>query len=102
VHVVVYEPGWMPGTGLGRGAPAVLQALGRGLGRLPGVATPARSGAVLASIALDDRWADLRDGAYVVVDEVDQQPAFAHDPGRELALWQATTDLLDQAARADG
>lgn len=39
VDVVVFEPGWMPGTGLGRGMPAAAQAIGRGLGRLPGGAT---------------------------------------------------------------
>jgi NAD(P)-dependent dehydrogenase (short-subunit alcohol dehydrogenase family) len=38
--VVVFEPGWMPGTALGRGAPAALRAMGRGLARLPGIASP--------------------------------------------------------------
>jgi hypothetical protein len=50
--------------------PAAAQAMGRGLGRLPGVATPERSGPALASVALDAKWAHLRDGAFVVRDKV--------------------------------
>ncbi len=100
ISVSVYEPGWMPGTGLGREAPRAIQALGRGLQRLPGMASPARSGPILASIVLDDRWAHLRDGAYVVIDNVDEQPAFAHDRDRELRLWNATAELLSKAAAA--
>ena len=96
IGVSVYEPGWMPGTGLGREAPAVFQLLARGLQRIPGMATPQRSGPILASIALDDRWAHLRDGAYVLIDKVDEQPAFAHDRDRELRLWDATAALLAQ------
>jgi NAD(P)-dependent dehydrogenase (short-subunit alcohol dehydrogenase family) len=100
IAVSVYEPGWMPGTGLARQAPAVFQVLGRALQRLPFLAAPARSGPILAGIALDDRWAGLRDGAYVVIDRVDVQPAYAHDRDRELRLWDATTDLLANAATA--
>jgi len=70
ISVSVFEPGWMPGTALGRGAPAAAQAIGRGIARLLGVATPRRSGPLLASIALDDRWAHLREGAFVVRDKV--------------------------------
>jgi NAD(P)-dependent dehydrogenase (short-subunit alcohol dehydrogenase family) len=97
VGVSVFEPGWMPGTGLGRGAPAAFQAIAQGLQRLPGMATPERSGQILASLVLDDRWAHLRDGAYVVIDKVDEQPAFAHDRERELRLWDATAELLEKA-----
>jgi NAD(P)-dependent dehydrogenase (short-subunit alcohol dehydrogenase family) len=96
--VSVFEPGWMPGTGLGREAPAALQAMARGLQRIPAMASPERSGPIMASIALDDRWAGLRDGAYVVIDKVDEQPAFAHDRERELRLWDVTTELLEKAA----
>jgi hypothetical protein len=39
ISVTAFEPGWMPGTSLGRGMPAAAQAVGRGIGRLPGVAT---------------------------------------------------------------
>lgn len=94
VSVSVFEPGWMPGTSLGRGAPAAAQAIGRGLARLPGVATPERSGPVLASIALDDQWAHLRDGAFVVRDKVADVRPIAHDRDRERRLWDATAELL--------
>jgi NAD(P)-dependent dehydrogenase (short-subunit alcohol dehydrogenase family) len=97
--VSVFEPGWMPGTGLGREAPAALQAVARGLQRLPVMPSPGKSGPTLASIVLDDQWADLRDGAYVFISKVDDdQPAWAYDRDRELRLWDATTKLLDQAA----
>ena len=100
VAVSVYEPGWMPGTALGRGAPAAAQAVGRGLGRLPGVATPAKSGPVLASIALEDRWVHLRDGAFVVRDKIVEVNPVAHDRDRERRLWEATGELLDKARQA--
>ena len=97
VNVAVFEPGWMPGTALGRGAPAAAQAIGRGIARLPGVSTPEHSGPVLASIALDERWAHLRDGAFVVRDKVTEVRPIAHDRDRERRLWAATVELLDQA-----
>jgi NAD(P)-dependent dehydrogenase (short-subunit alcohol dehydrogenase family) len=43
VHVLVLEPGFMPGTGLIREAGPVMQALLRAMGHLPGGTTPARS-----------------------------------------------------------
>jgi NAD(P)-dependent dehydrogenase (short-subunit alcohol dehydrogenase family) len=95
--VSVFEPGWMPGTALSRDAAPALQAVGRGLARIPGVATPERSGPALASVALDDRWADLRDGAFVVVDRVTDVLPVARDEARETRLWTATEQLLDGA-----
>ncbi|MER7283165.1 SDR family NAD(P)-dependent oxidoreductase [Dactylosporangium sp. NPDC000244] len=97
VAVSVYEPGWMPGTALSRDAPAALQAVGRALGRLPGVATPQRSGPQLASIALDERWSHLRDGAFVVRGKVTEVQPVAHDRDRERRLWAATAELLARA-----
>ncbi|PRY31921.1 SDR family NAD(P)-dependent oxidoreductase [Pseudosporangium ferrugineum] len=94
VDVTVFEPGWMPGTALSRGTPEVFQAIGRALGRLPGVSTPQRSGPLLASLALDDRWAGLRDGAFVVKGRVAGVRPVAHDPDRERRLWAATAGLL--------
>ena len=94
VDVMVFEPGFMPGTGLGREASPALQRIARAVGRLPGVSAPRTSGPALASIALDDRWSHLRDGAFVVVDsERDVQP-FAIDRARESRLWDATAELL--------
>jgi NAD(P)-dependent dehydrogenase (short-subunit alcohol dehydrogenase family) len=100
VAVSVFEPGWMPGTDLGRGAPAAMQAVGRALGRLPGVSTPQRSGPALASVALDDKWAGLRDGAFVLKDRIVEVQPIAHDRDRERRLWAATAELLATSAAA--
>jgi NAD(P)-dependent dehydrogenase (short-subunit alcohol dehydrogenase family) len=93
-NVVVFEPGWMPGTSLGRGAPAALQAVMRGVGRLPGVSRPERSGPMLAAVAVDPKWAELRDGAFVLKDHVTPVQPVAHDRDRERRLWAATTELI--------
>jgi NAD(P)-dependent dehydrogenase (short-subunit alcohol dehydrogenase family) len=97
IAVSVFEPGWMPGTALGRGAPAPVQAMSRALGRLPGVSTPRRSGPLLAAMALDDRWAHLRDGAFVVKTTVTEVLPVADDRDRERRLWEATAELLAHA-----
>ncbi|HWO63129.1 MAG TPA: SDR family NAD(P)-dependent oxidoreductase [Umezawaea sp.] len=97
VTVSVFEPGWMPGTALGRGAPAALRAMSRALGRFPGVSTPQRSGPLLAGMALDERWAHLRDGAFVVKTELTEVQPVAHDRDRERRLWDATAELLERA-----
>jgi NAD(P)-dependent dehydrogenase (short-subunit alcohol dehydrogenase family) len=94
VNVSVFEPGWMPGTSLSRDTPEFLQAVGRGLGRLPGVSTPERSGPALASVALDAKWADLRDGAFVLKDRVTDVQPIARDHARERRLLEATDELL--------
>ncbi|WP_439662717.1 SDR family NAD(P)-dependent oxidoreductase [Lentzea sp. HUAS TT2] len=94
ITVSVFEPGWMPGTALGRTAPAAAQAVGRVLGRMPGVSTPERSGPLLASMALDARWAGLRDGAFVVKTKVREVRPVARDRAREERLWEATAELL--------
>jgi NAD(P)-dependent dehydrogenase (short-subunit alcohol dehydrogenase family) len=92
--VAVFEPGFMPGTGLSRGAGAAVQRVGRALQAIPGVSSPRRSGPALASIVLDDRWAHLRDGAFVVKDDEREVKPFAVDPNREARLWEATAKLL--------
>ena len=97
IGVAVFEPGWMPGTGLIRDAPAVLQAIMRGVARLPGVAGPDTSGPALASVALDAKWANLRDGAFVLIDKVTEVRPVAHDLDRERRLWTATAELLTKA-----
>jgi nucleoside-diphosphate-sugar epimerase len=97
INVSVFEPGWMPGTALGRGAPAALQAISRALGRIPGVSTPQRSGPLLAAMALDDQWTHLRDGAFVVKTKQTEVQSIAHDRGRERRLWEATAELLERA-----
>jgi NAD(P)-dependent dehydrogenase (short-subunit alcohol dehydrogenase family) len=94
INVAVYEPGFMPGTGLGRGQSPGIQQVGRAIARIPGVSSPAKSGPALASIVLDDRWAHLRAGAFVVKHEEREVKPFATDPRREARLWDATTELL--------
>ncbi|WP_285579329.1 SDR family NAD(P)-dependent oxidoreductase [Herbidospora sp. NBRC 101105] len=97
INVSVFEPGWMPGTALGRGAPRAFRVMSRVLGRVPGVSTPRRSGPLLAALALDDRWAHLREGAFVVKTRPAEVRPVACDPGRERRLWEATAELLERA-----
>ena len=98
INVLVFEPGFMPGTGIGRDFSRMAQVMARGIARLPGVSSPTRSGPALASVALDERWSGLRDGAYVVIDKETQVLPHAHDRDRELSLWVATSELLERAA----
>ncbi len=76
------------------------ERIGRLIQRLPirGVTSLATSGPALASVALDDRWAHLRDGAFVVVDREREVRPFAVDPEREARLWEATAELLTRPA----
>src|SRR5271163_4704704 len=99
INVAVFEPGFMPGTGLSRGHGPGVQRVGRVLQRIPGVSSPTRSGPMLASIVLDDRWAHLRDGAFVVKDEEHEVKLLAKDLARESRLWEATAELLNAAGR---
>jgi NAD(P)-dependent dehydrogenase (short-subunit alcohol dehydrogenase family) len=98
INVAVFEPGFMPGTGLLRGLGPGIQRVGRVVQRIPGVSSPTRSGPALASIVLDERWAHLRDGAFVVKDQEREVKPFAEDPDREARLWDATAELLNSAA----
>jgi NAD(P)-dependent dehydrogenase (short-subunit alcohol dehydrogenase family) len=95
INVAVFEPGFMPGTGLGRGHGPGMQRIGRVVQAIPGVSSPKRSGPALASIVLDDRWAHLRDGAFVVKDKERAVKPSAKDPAREARLWDATAELLN-------
>ena len=97
INVSVFEPGFMPGTGLSRDHGPAIQRMGRVVQRIPGVSSPTRSGPMLASIVLDDRWAHLRDGAFVVKDQERDVKPFANDPDREARLWDATAELLHRA-----
>jgi NAD(P)-dependent dehydrogenase (short-subunit alcohol dehydrogenase family) len=97
VGVTVFEPGFMPGTGINRAHGAAARRVGRLIERIPGVSSPTRSGPALASIVLDERWAHLRGGAFVVKNQERQVKPFAHDPAREARLWDATAELLSSA-----
>jgi NAD(P)-dependent dehydrogenase (short-subunit alcohol dehydrogenase family) len=99
INVSVFEPGFMPGTGLGRGQSPGVQRLGRVIARIPGVSSPTGSGPALASVVLDDRWAHLRDGAFVVKNAEREVKPFANDPLRETRLWDATAELLNRVTR---
>jgi NAD(P)-dependent dehydrogenase (short-subunit alcohol dehydrogenase family) len=101
INVVVFEPGFMPGTGLGRSHGPGLQRLGRVVQRIPGISSPTRSGPALAAVVLDERWAQLRNGAFVVKDQVRPVKPFAMDPARERRLREVTTELLTAASKTD-
>jgi NAD(P)-dependent dehydrogenase (short-subunit alcohol dehydrogenase family) len=101
ISVAVFEPGFMPGTGLGRQIGPAAQRIGRAIERLPGIASPAKSGPLLASLVLDDRWAHLHDGAFVVRGKEREVKPIAHDPERERRLWDATAELLQTTTKAD-
>ena len=103
INVTVFEPGFMPGTGLSRQHSPGVQRLGRGLQRLPlpGISSPVKSGPALASVTLDERWAHLRDGDFVLIDSERDVMPIADDPGRERRLWDATAKLLQSTAQAD-
>ncbi|WP_244972514.1 SDR family NAD(P)-dependent oxidoreductase [Paramicrobacterium fandaimingii] len=94
VGVAVFEPGYMPGTGLFREQGAAMLRVGRMLERIPGISSPARSGPALASVTLDERWSHLRDGAFVVKTRQRDVEPFALDRAREARLWEATAELL--------
>jgi NAD(P)-dependent dehydrogenase (short-subunit alcohol dehydrogenase family) len=98
VNVVVFEPGYMPGSGLARGAGSAAYAVSQMIGLLPGVSKPTTSGPMFASVLLDEKWSHLHGGDFVVKDKlIDVQP-FAIDRDREKRLWNATEELLKTAA----
>jgi len=98
VGVSVYDPGLMPGTGLVRDAgPGVRFAWStvmKAMRVLPGVSSPGRSGRVLADLAVDTRWAGLRDGDYVEIDRQGEPATHAFDEARERRLWEASETLV--------
>lgn len=102
ITVAVFEPGFMPGTGLSRQLGPGVRRIGRGMQRLPlpGIASPVKSGPALASVTLDERWAHLRDGDFVVIDKERDVRPIANDPDRERRLWDATAELLWSTAHA--
>jgi len=91
----VYDPGLMPGTGLARDMSAFRRFVWHRVMPhlpLPGMSTPARSGAVLAELALGRRFADLRAG-YVDVDRVTRASDESYDERREARLWEVLEEL---------
>ncbi len=96
VSVSDFEQGWMPSTGLTREMPDSVRRVMAGVARIPGVSSPAKSGPMLASIALDERWAHLRGEAFVVKAKEREVEPFAVDAAREARLWEATQELLER------
>jgi len=62
--------------------------------RIPGVSSATRSGPMLASIVLDDQWAHLRDGAFVVKDQEREAKSFTNDPDREASCGRPRPNSL--------
>jgi NAD(P)-dependent dehydrogenase (short-subunit alcohol dehydrogenase family) len=94
INVVVFEPGFMPATGISRDYAPALQATARAMAHLPGMSSPDRAAPLLASLALGERWADLRDGAFIFLDKEAKVLPHASDRDRERRLWEATDELL--------
>ena len=97
ISVIVFEPGFMPGTGLSRDQAPAAQSIARMMSRFPGVSKTATSAPMFASVALDEKWSHLRGGDYVVKNKLTEVKPFAKDRERELRLWQATNELLETA-----
>lgn len=51
-------------------------------------------------VTLDDRWALLRSGDFVVINKDHNIRPLANDPEREHRLWDATAELLGQTTQA--
>ncbi len=97
ISVIVFEPGFMPGTGLGRDYAPTAQSIARMIGRLPGVSKPTNSAPMFAAVALDEKWSHLHGGDYVVKNKLTEVQPFAQNREREQQLWQATNELLEAA-----
>lgn len=99
----VFDPGLMPGTGLGRelSGPQLWawHHLMPALTFLPGWSTPRRAARPLADLALGDTHPDLK-GGYVELDRARASSPASYDPAREQRLWQVLHDLTDATANA--
>lgn len=85
----------MPGTGLARDMNSFRRFVWhRVLPHLPirGTSTPERSAAVLADMALGQRFPDLR-GGYVDIDQVTRASDESYDTTREARLWEVLESL---------
>ncbi|MFC5379405.1 SDR family NAD(P)-dependent oxidoreductase [Aquipuribacter nitratireducens] len=92
----VYDPGLVPGTGLGRHMPAykrwVWENLMPAMQVLPGAASARRSAGHLAGLALGDTHAGLH-GAYVELGRVRATAPPTYDRARQDRLWQVCEEL---------
>jgi NAD(P)-dependent dehydrogenase (short-subunit alcohol dehydrogenase family) len=100
--VDVYDPGMLPGTGLAREASLADRIAWRAMAPfarlIPGSSTPARSGRVLAELALGRRGDN--GGRYLSIDRDTDPTPTAFDQQREERLW-AIAEQLTNADSAD-
>lgn len=98
----VYDPGLMPGTGLGRDLTGVqLWAWNHVLPSmpfLPGWSTPRRSAEPLAALALGETHRDLA-GGYVEVGKPRTSSIASYDLEARQRLWQVLQELTAEHAR---
>lgn len=96
LRINVYDPGMMPGTGLGRGLTGVQELAWNRLMPtmtfLPGWSTPRRSAEHLAALALGQTHPDLR-GGYVELGRARQSSPASYDLEQEQRLWEVLEDL---------
>jgi NAD(P)-dependent dehydrogenase (short-subunit alcohol dehydrogenase family) len=87
----VFDPGLMPGTGLGRqltgGQLWAWNHVMPALTFLPGWSTPRRSGEHLAALALGEVHGDLL-GGYVEIDKVRHSSPMSYDLAHQERLWE--------------
>ncbi|WP_328411649.1 SDR family NAD(P)-dependent oxidoreductase [Nocardia sp. NBC_00403] len=99
ITVNAFDPGLMPGTGLARDAGKIGQLLWRTAARalvaLPGVHTPATSGADLAWLAADPAVADAT-GRYFVGRAERPSSKVSYDLDLQHALYDDSIELLDE------
>ncbi|MFD0362328.1 SDR family NAD(P)-dependent oxidoreductase [Nocardia sp. GCM10030253] len=101
IMVNAFDPGLMPGTGLARDAGKMVQLLWRTAARalvaLPGVNTPAKSGADLAWLVTDPSVADVT-GRYFVGRTERPSSTASYDIDVQHALYADSVELLDELA----
>nr|WP_309617223.1 SDR family NAD(P)-dependent oxidoreductase [Salinibacterium sp.] len=89
-RVNIYDPGLVPGTGLGRDLPAhmnwVWKNLMPAMRVLPGASTPTISARHAVELAMADRHPDMNDG-YVEIGEITNAEPITFDAERRRALW---------------
>lgn len=102
ITCVAYDPGLMPGTGLGRDYPSAQRFVWRrlmpALRVLPGVTGAPAAGRRLARLVTDPRLAHL-DGAYVELGRVTRSSEESYDRARAAALWEESARLVGLEAR---
>lgn len=96
VRLAVYDPGLVPGTGLGRALPRHKRLVWRfvmpAMRVLPGASSPGRSARHLADLTTGESHRDLH-GGYVTLGRLDPPAPQTHDRDRQDRLWEVLTGL---------